>query len=207
MNYCRIKNEYGRRGSQIFPGRFLPRKQQGARRHSTPWVPLLLARGNAASSRNTVSPVGRALPTVSLFYTPIAGPLGPPSCWLEAMMSTALPSLSRAVVLFSLPWCEGLALGTGLQKLGAWDALVPLWMVREQQSLFVHLGVRSWGEILSSSAESCQSLSAKPLQGVSPGLPGKSSDLQPFQASLYSPLHLSPLILPFVAYNKNEASG
>lgn len=76
-------------------------------------------------------------------------------------MSTALPSLSRAAVLFSLPWCEGLApghrlteaRGLGCSSLSGWSG--------SSEEPVCPLGSKVLGEILSSSAES-QSLSAKP---------------------------------------------
>lgn len=68
-------------------------------------------------------------------------------------MSAALPSVSRAAVLFSLPWCVGLAPGHGLTE--AWGlgrSSLPRWSGSSTEPV-CPLGSKVLGEIPTSVAE------------------------------------------------------
>lgn len=106
-------------------------------------------------------------------------------------MSTALPSLSRAAVLFSLPWCEGLALGLSLQ-LGAWDARPSLDEGAVQESV-CPLGSKVLGRY-SVVWLKCESLSAKPS-----GVSTQASQGRAVICSHFRPPHIpvSSLPIPF----------
>ena len=135
-------------------------------------------------SRNTAW-LGEPSPPLSVLYAR-CWPTGSPILLARGSGTpAALPSLAEQLCFcpFLGAWVS--PLGTGLQKLGAWDVRPPGWSGSSAEPV-CPLGSQVLGEINTVVWLNSRASQQNPPRSFCSGLPGKSSDLQPFQASLYS---------------------